>query len=181
VVHRLDRDTSGLLVFAKDARVREALRAQFREHSVERIYLAIVAGRVEADAGTFASRLATNKGLHRYSTRDETAGERAVTHFRVRRRGAEATVVDVQLETGRRNQIRVHFAEAGHPVLGDPRYGSGRAVHPHWPADRLALHAAVLGLAHPVTGEPMRWESPMPPVFRAFLSKQGRNRGTRET
>jgi 23S rRNA pseudouridine1911/1915/1917 synthase len=173
VVHRLDRETSGLLVFAKNPDIRDALREQFHARAVERIYLAIVTGRVKEDAGTFSSYLTTNKALGRYSTRDEERGELAVTYFRVRSRGTDATFVEAQLQTGRRNQIRVHFAEAGHPVLGDPRYGSRRAIHPQWPASRLALHACVLGLVHPGTGEPVRWESPLPAVFRTFASKQG--------
>ena len=178
VVHRLDRDTSGLLVFPKDPRTAEALREQFWSHSVDRVYLAIVAGLVEADEGTFDTHLTTSKGLHRYSTREEGGGERAITHFRVRSRGPDTSVVDVRLETGRRNQIRVHFAEAGHPVLGDSRYGSRGGAHPHWPANRLALHAAVLALVHPGTGERMRWESPMPTVFRTFISRQVQRGGS---
>jgi 23S rRNA pseudouridine1911/1915/1917 synthase len=173
IVHRLDRDTSGLLVFAKDPEVRDFLRAQFQEQSAERIYLAIVAGRVRDDAGTFSSYLATNKGLGRYSTRDASRGELAVTYFRVLARGEDATLVEAQLRTGRRNQIRVHFAEAGHPVLGDPRYGTRRATHPQWPPSRLALHASALGVIHPGSGEPVRWESPPPAPFRAFAAKQG--------
>lgn len=176
VVHRLDRDTSGLLVFAKDAQTADALRDQFRVHSVERIYVAIVAGHVKSDAGTFDSYLTTNRDLDRYSTHEDEAGERAITHYRVRSRGVDTTLVEVQLETGRRNQIRVHFAEAGHPVLGDRRYGSERGAQAHWPDDRLALHAVVLGLVHPATQEFMRWESTLPAVFRAFISKQVRSR-----
>ncbi|MCA9729828.1 MAG: RNA pseudouridine synthase, partial [Candidatus Eisenbacteria bacterium] len=117
VVHRLDRDTSGLLVFAKDAPTGEDLRAQFFDHRAERIYLAVVAGRMQLDRGTFDSYLATNRGLHRYSSGPQGEGERAVTHYRVRERSPHATLVEVRLETGRRNQIRVHFAEAGHPVI----------------------------------------------------------------
>jgi 23S rRNA pseudouridine1911/1915/1917 synthase len=172
VVHRLDRDTSGLLVFPKDPRTADDLREQFRRHTVDRIYLAIVAGVVRDDEGTFDSYLTTSKGLHRHSTIEEGAGERAITHFRVRSRGPDTTVVDVQLETGRRNQIRVHFAEAGYPVLGDSRYGPRGLVHPHWTTNRLALHASVLALVHPATGKRIRWESPMPTVFRTFISRQ---------
>ncbi|MEZ4647589.1 MAG: RluA family pseudouridine synthase [Candidatus Eisenbacteria bacterium] len=172
VVHRLDRDTSGLIVFAKDPETADGLRAQFRDHSATRIYLALVAGQVEKDEGTFDTFMATNAGLHRYSTRKRGAGERAITHYRVRMRGLDMSAVDVKLETGRRNQIRVHFAEAGHPVLGDRRYGKPGQVHPHWPPTRLALHAHVLELDHPRTGERIRWESQMPQIFRSFMTRQ---------
>ena len=172
VVHRLDRDTSGLIIFAKDPDTADALRAQFRDHSADRIYLALVSGLVEKDEGTFDTYMATNSGLHRYSTTKRGAGERAITHYRVRMRGTDMTAVDVKLETGRRNQIRVHFAEAGHPVLGDRRYGKAGEAHPHWPPSRLALHAWVLALDHPVTGERIRWESQLPTLFRSFMTRQ---------
>lgn len=201
VIHRLDRDTSGLLVFAKDPRLAEHLRAQFRNHTAERTYLAIVAGIPTADSGTFDTYIATNRGYQRYSTgaggadgddrppsptgretarsrrrppRGGAVGERAITHFRVVTRGRDASLVEARLETGRRNQIRVHFAEAGHPVLGDPRYGREGANHRDWPAERLALHAAELGFVHPTTGRRERWTSPLPGVYHAFLVKQAR-------
>jgi 23S rRNA pseudouridine1911/1915/1917 synthase len=160
-------------VFAKNPEIRDALREQFQEHSAERVYTAIVSGRVRDDAGTFSSYLATNRALERYSTRDPERGELAVTYFRVLARAADATFVEAQLRTGRRNQIRVHFAEAGHPVLGDSRYGSCRPPHPQWPPSRLALHASALGLIHPVSEEPVRWESPLPAPFRTFAAKHG--------
>lgn len=169
LVHRLDRETSGLLVVAKTPRAAEGLERQFRAHTAEREYLAILAGSLKRADGTIESLLATNQGLTRYSTEDERSGERAITHFEVRGRKHGATTVRVWLETGRRNQIRVHFAEAGHPVLGDRRYRPETARHPLWPHARLALHAAVLGLAHPVTGRALRWESPPPAAFRPFL------------
>lgn len=168
IVHRLDRETSGLLVFAKDRRTGEALQAQFREHRPERLYVALVAGLLERDRGTFESRLETNRGLTRYSSRDGS-GERAVTHYEVEARLSGATRVRARLETGRRNQIRVHFAEARHPVLGDRRYRPDLSAHPSWPHERLALHAAVLGFTHPVTGEALRFESPVPREFGAVV------------
>ena len=168
-VQRLDRGVSGVLVFAKTNDVAIGLREQFQQHKPERLYFAIVAGRVEADAATFRSHLTTNKNLHRYSTDDEDAGELAITHYQVERRLPDTTLVRVWLETGRRNQIRVHFAEAGHPVLGDERYEHLRAQHPRWRTNRLALHAAALAFQHPVTGETCRFESPLPPEFQKFL------------
>ena len=171
VVQRLDRGVSGVLVLAKNAAVGRLLQEQFRRHSAQREYLACVGGVMSLDSGVFESRLATGKDLQRFSTADPDEGEHAVTHFRVERRLAQATFVRVWLETGRRNQIRVHFAEAGHPVLGDPRYRPELAQHPEWLARRLALHAAVLGFEHPVTGEKLRFESPLPQEFERFLHR----------
>jgi 23S rRNA pseudouridine1911/1915/1917 synthase len=191
VVHRLDRGTSGLLVFGKNPRIGRELQAQFRVRKAEREYAALVAGSLERNEGTFASRLGTTKSLRRYSVRPDQnrqgkgrqgrgrqgrgrqgeEGESAVTHFRVERKLREATYVRVRLETGRRNQIRVHFAEAGHPVLGDERYHAGLARHPAWTANRLALHAAVLGFEHPRSHERLRFESPLPPEFERFIAQ----------
>jgi 23S rRNA pseudouridine1911/1915/1917 synthase len=169
VVHRLDWGTSGLLVFGKNPRLARELQAQFRVRKAERKYAAIVAGRVECQAGTFDTRLGTTQSLRRYSVRQDGAGERAVTHYRVARRLGDATYVRVTLETGRRNQIRVHFSEAGHPVLGDERYAVDAARHPGWRHKRLALHASVLGFEHPRTHERLRFESPLPIEFETFL------------
>lgn len=169
--HRLDVGVSGLLVFGKSAEIAKAVREQFAQHKPEREYAAIVAGRVREPRGTFESLLATNRALSRYSTDDEEEGERAVTHYRVDRQFQDATLVTVWLETGRRNQIRIHFAEAGHPVLGDPRYGGQRAQARDWPHRRLALHARQLAFQHPVTGEPLKFSSPLPDEMERFVSR----------
>jgi len=126
VVHRLDRDVSGLLVFARSAPAAAALQADFARHRPEREYVALVAGALPLDSGTFASRLVTGKGLQRFSTERDGVGEEAVTHYRVERRLGSATLVRVRLQTGRRNQIRVHFAEAGHPILGESIFWMSR-------------------------------------------------------
>jgi len=173
VVHRLDREVSGVLVFAKTAAAAERLRADFAAHRPEREYAALVAGNLPAADGTFASRLVTGKGLQRFSSRDGETGEAAVTHYRVERRLAGATLVRVRLETGRRNQIRVHFAEAGHPILGEKRYRPEQARHRSWRGERLALHARLLAFAHPVTGAALRFESPLPREFDAFVREAG--------
>jgi 23S rRNA pseudouridine1911/1915/1917 synthase len=168
-VHRLDRGVSGLLVFGKTQEVMRQLKDQFAASKPEREYVAIVAGRLSPQQGTFQSLLATDKDLNRFSTDDEEIGQLAITHFRVVAHLDGATLVQVRLETGRRNQIRVHFAEAGHPVLGDERYRPELAVHPRWPHRRLALHARLLGFEHPVTGQPLRFESPLPSELDQFL------------
>lgn len=168
-VQRLDRGVSGVLVFAKTTDIAEALREQFQRHEPERQYAAIVAGQVAHDMGTFRSHLVTNKSLKRYSTTDAEQGELAITHYQVQRRLPDATAVCVWLETGRRNQIRVHFAEAGHPVLGDERYEHELARHPRWQAKRLALHATLLAIRHPITGQICRFETDLPSEMQAFL------------
>lgn len=166
-VQRLDRGVSGLVVFGKRLDVAEALREQFAARKPERLYAAIVAGRLREQTGTFRSYLATDKDLNRYSTDDEAAGELAITHYRVVQQLAAATLVEVRLETGRRNQIRVHFAEAGHPVLGDTRYGRGAATA--WTHRRLALHAQTLGFDHPVLGTRLAFTSALPVEMTDFL------------
>ena len=169
IVHRLDRGVSGVLVFAKTPAVAAALREQFAAAKPDREYVALVAGRLERDRGTFDKWLVTNeRNLQRRTAPRPGVGERAVTHFVVEQRFADVTRVRVRLETGRRNQIRVHFADAGHPVLGDPRYGGDAANHRRWPHRRLALHAATLGFTHPSTGKLLRFESREPKEFAAF-------------
>lgn len=169
VVHRLDREVSGLLVMAKNDAVGQRLIEQFKERKPQRVYAAIVAGVVEQDAGTIRSHLATRKNLDRISVAEAANTELAITHYNVTRRLGDATLLDVRLETGRRNQIRVHLAEQGHPVLGDPRYGGQASQHPRWIRKRMALHAQTLGFDHPVTGEPLLFESPLPVAMVKFL------------
>ena len=173
IVHRLDRDTSGLLVFAKSDDVAQKIKAQFAERKPQREYLAIVAGKLEKMSGTFRNFLMTDKNLNQHSTTDEVNGKLAITHYTVKQCFSDATMISVTLETGRRNQIRVHFAEIGHPVLGDIRYEAGRAFHPRWRAKRLALHAAMLGFKHPVTGKPLLFRAKTPEEFIAFAGKSG--------
>lgn len=166
IVHRLDRGVSGVLVFAKTEAAAEALREQFAASKPEREYVALVAGRMQEERGTFDKRLVIDrKTIHRTCATAPGEGERAVTHYVVERRGAGVTRVRVRLDTGRRNQIRVHFADAGHPVLGDPRYGLENVCRVRWLPRRMALHAAVLAFKHPVTGRAMRFESPVPKEF----------------
>jgi 23S rRNA pseudouridine1911/1915/1917 synthase len=169
--HRLDRGVSGLLVIGKSSRVASMMRDLFERHEPERRYVAIVAGEMDQMEGTFRNYLATGDNLHRYSTTDQTKGELAVTHYRVEKTLKGATLVRVWLETGRRNQIRVHFSEAGHPVLGDPRYCSAQAKHPRWLAKRIALHAELLGFTHPVTGKKLTFESPLPMPFERMIGR----------
>jgi 23S rRNA pseudouridine1911/1915/1917 synthase len=171
VVHRLDRGVSGLLVFAKSPGVLAALQEQFRDRKPERVYTAIVFGHPKPREGTFRSYLTTGKNLDQYSTREPGEGELAITHYKVSKTLADTSVVEVRLETGRRNQIRVHFTDHGHPVLGDQRYNRRKTRHPAWPKGRLALHATTLGFVHPLTKQSVEFHAPLPNVMIRFIGK----------
>lgn len=173
IVHRIDKDTSGVLVVARTPEAREHLKAQFQAHSVERIYDAIVVGPIER--GTFDTLFGRHpRDRVRFSSR-VAEGKRAVTHVDVIERvaGGLATRVACRLETGRTHQIRVHLADAGHPLLGDPLYVSAAKTSPLREISdalgRQALHARVLGFDHPATGERLRFERPWPPDFESAL------------
>lgn len=164
VVHRIDRDTSGVLVFAKSFEVREALKETFAAHDIERMYVAIVEGTVKEDRGTIRSYLREDETYTVRSVQSDKNAKLAITHFETIRRGRRYSYLHVTLETGRKNQIRVHMTEQGHPVIGDERYGATSD-----PIKRLGLHAHVLGFEHPVTRKPLRFTSPVP---RAFATLQ---------
>lgn len=170
LVHRLDRAVSGLLVFGKHEQVGEALIEQFKLRKPKRLYSAIVAGVMADDEGTFDSHLATGNNLDQYSTRPSKDTERAITHYKVLKRLSDATHVELTLETGKRNQIRVHLSEAGHPVLGDTRYEPKKATHDGWVKKRIALHAKSLEFVHPATGKILSFESPLPTPMQKFLA-----------
>ncbi|MBI2525429.1 MAG: RluA family pseudouridine synthase [Candidatus Rokubacteria bacterium] len=157
IVHRLDRETSGLLVVAKTPAAKRILQEQFEARSVERVYVALVEGRVREDHGTLVAQLAQDRGLRVRAARD---GKEAITHYRVLERDAAVTLLELTLGTGRRQQIRVQLAGLGHPIVGDARHGSARS-----PIGRLCLHATRLGFVHPRSGAAMRFESPAPAAF----------------
>ena len=160
IVHRLDREASGLVVFAKTPESKERLQNQFKNHSAGRRYVCVAEGRVKADTFTVRSHLAENAAYRVYSTRNEKIGKPAVTHVQVLKRSPKTSLMEVQLETGRKHQIRVHLSERGHPIVGDPAYGSRMN-----PIHRLALHAVRLDFKHPVTGKHMTFRSAYPKAF----------------
>ncbi len=164
IVHRLDKYASGVLVFAKSEEIQAKLQALFSRHEIRRQYWAIVEGRMESGRGTIRSRLAENRAQRMHSVQDESAGKEAVTHYRVLRRFQQFTVLEVTLETGRKNQIRVHMAEQGHPIVGDRAYGS--KVNP---LGRLGLHAFLLGFKHPRLGIEIVHRTKAPPEFARYL------------
>ena len=166
-VHRLDRDTSGLLLFARTGPALGALKEQFADRSLERRYVAVVEGRIEQDRGRFESRVVESpRDLKVRSTRRPGRGREAITEFEVAERLPNATVINVRLRTGRKNQIRVHFAEAGHPLVGDHRYG-----RPSRHIRRTALHALRLAFIHPRTNQRVSFESPLPADISALIRR----------
>lgn len=164
VVHRLDRDTSGLMVYAKDKETEMALEHDWHHIVYDRRYVAVVSGEMERDEGTVANWLKDNAAYITYSSPVDNGGKYAVTHYHVLRRTTDHSLVEYRLETGRKNQIRVHSADMGHPVCGDIKYGNGDD-----PCGRLCLHACMLCFYHPVTHERMEFESPVPAVFRSLF------------
>ncbi len=161
VVHRLDRDTSGLMVYAKDMETEQTLEHNWHYIVYDRRYIAVVSGEVEEEGGTIENWLKDNKAYITYSSPVDNGGKYAVTHYHVLDRTTEHSLVEFKLETGRKNQIRVHTADIGHPVCGDVKYGNGDD-----PLHRLCLHAYMLCFWHPVTRKRMEFETPIPAAFR---------------
>ena len=164
VVHRLDRDTSGLMVYAKDMETEQILEHNWHDIVYDRRYVAVVSGEMEQDNGTIANWLKDNKAYVTYSSPVDNGGKYAVTHFFTLDRTTDYSLVEYKLETGRKNQIRVHSADMGHPVCGDVKYGDGND-----PLHRLCLHAFLLCFTHPVTHERMEFETPIPTQFRQLF------------
>lgn len=169
VVHRLDRDTSGLMVYAKDIETEQILEHNWHDIVFDRRYVAVVSGQMEEDQGTIANWLKDNKSYVTYSSPTDNGGKYAVTHFFTLDRKDDLSLVEYKLETGRKNQIRVHSADMGHPVCGDVKYGNG-----HDPLHRLCLHAFLLCFYHPVTHQPMEFETPIPTAFRQLFEGNGK-------
>jgi len=178
IVHRLDRETSGLLVVARGPEAHKALSAMIAAREVTREYVALVEGCPPSRTGRIDAPLGRD---HRAPERVVVGGRRprpAVTHFEVRERLSREALLDIRLETGRTHQIRIHLAGIGHPILGDAQHGGELARrHPARPP-RLALHAAVLGFAHPVSGEPRRYEAPLPDDLAGWLTALPRSSTT---
>lgn len=166
VVHRLDRDTSGLMVYAKDMETEQIFEHNWHDIVYDRRYVAVVSGEIVDDGGTIANWLKDNKAYVTYSSPVDNGGKYAVTHFHVLDRTTEHSLVEYKLETGRKNQIRVHSADMGHPVCGDVKYGNGDD-----PLHRLCLHAYMLCFTHPVTHEPMEFVTQIPTSFKQVMKK----------
>ncbi len=171
IVHRLDKDTSGLMIVAKHARAHAALVEQMKRHAIVKRYIALVEGNVSLDQGSIDAPIGRNP-RHRQQMAITSVGSReARTHFRVLERFARHTLLLLQLETGRTHQIRLHLKAIGHPVVGDPVYGSG-SVFKRVPLKRQFLHASYLKFAHPITGNLMEFEAPLPDDLQAVLEEK---------
>jgi len=164
VVHRLDQDTSGLLIFAKSEQAKKFLQGHWAE--TEKHYLAVVHGQLVPEAGRITSYLAENAALNVYSSPDSAKGRLSHTDYKVLRAAKGLSLVDIHLVTGRKHQIRVHFAERGHPVVGDKKYGPDEPG-----ARRLALHARSITFTHPFNGRTMKFDSGLPVDFARLLGE----------
>lgn len=171
LVHRLDRDTSGLMIFAKNRNVQQLFEADWKGIVYDRRYIAVAQGSIAQQEGTISNWLKDNKQYFTYSSDVDNGGKWAVTHFRTLQRGKTNTLVELRLETGRKNQIRVHLSDLQHPVLGDRKYGGtvDAELSGSQPVSRLCLHAYRLHFIHPITGEDMRFDLPVPKQFYSYL------------
>lgn len=182
IVHRIDKDTSGLLVVAKSDAAHEGLAAQFAAHSVHRRYLAVCAGHPSPAEGTIDARVGRSDSDRKKMTvlpNNSSRGKSAVTHYKVLERFDHAALIECRLETGRTHQVRVHCASIGHALVGDPVYG--RIPKPLRPVleslgfARQALHAAELGFVHPMTGESLHFRSDLPQDMRELIDQMARS------
>jgi 23S rRNA pseudouridine1911/1915/1917 synthase len=160
IVHRLDRETSGLMVFAKSEKVQHTLQEAWQTDVTERTYIAVIEGELKEQTGVAISYLKESKALMVYSSSDPAKGEKAITHYRTIRKNQGYSLLEINPETGRKNQIRVHMKDLGHSIVGDKKYGS--LVNP---VGRMCLHARVLAFIHPVTREKLRFETGIPQKF----------------
>lgn len=170
LVHRMERGASGLMVLAKTQEALTGLTKQFREQQPSRSCIAVVMGTLKAEEGKFESWLGTRDNLDSFSMQEGKSGggKHAVTRYKLLKQQEETAVVEVQLKTARRHQLRVHFSEAGHPVLGDKRYGRKKAVHERWNKRRLAMHCHWLSFVHPITEQPVQYQTKIPQAIRKF-------------
>ena len=165
LVHRLDRDTSGLMVYAKDVQTQQSLIDGWQNLVTDRRYIALVSGTMEQKEGKVQSWLTEDKRFVTHSSPVDNGGKFALTYYRVLQEGDGYSLVECELQTGRKNQIRVHMADLGHPVVGDHKYGSTDDC-----IRRLGLHAYMLCFRHPVTGKMLRFETPVPACFEKCLN-----------
>ncbi|HHV98571.1 MAG TPA: RluA family pseudouridine synthase [Clostridiaceae bacterium] len=168
IVHRIDKDTSGVLVVAKNNAAHEGLSALLKKHDIKRIYIAVVYGIIREDSGRIEAPIGRHPTERKKMAVNTKNGRHAVTHFRVLERFKDCTYVELRLETGRTHQIRVHMSYIGHPLVGDAVYGSKKQKYN---VDGQALHAKVLGFVHPGTGEYMEFEAEIPEYFKKLLEE----------
>ena len=160
VVHRLDRDTSGIMIFAKNEKAQDILQTTWNESVKERTYVALVEGVVKKDSDTIISYLKENRAFITYSSQDPKEGKKAVSHYKVIKRNKNYSLLEVSIDTGKKNQIRVHMQDLGHSVVGDKKYGSTKN-----PINRLGLHASTIVFVHPTTKKVLHFSSKIPDSF----------------
>ncbi|MBM9605294.1 RluA family pseudouridine synthase [Desulfopila inferna] len=165
VIHRLDRETSGLLMFARNEKIKEQIQENWGSTVSQRTYVGVVEGRIEQPEGTISSWLTESKAFIVYSSQNPQSGKKAITHYKTLKANNTYTMLQINLETGRKHQIRVHMQDMKHPIIGDKKYGSSDN-----PLRRLGLHAQVLAFVHPSTGEPCRFETGIPEKFQQLFS-----------
>ena len=166
IIHRLDRDTSGLMMMAKNIEAKETMQHNWNNMVLNRKYVAVVEGKVEQEEGTIRSYLAQTSQHEMYSTDNPEEGQLAITRYKRLKTGNGYSLMELELDTGRKNQIRVHMKDLGHPIAGDKRYGAKTS-----PIHRLALHARTLHFVHPITRKEMLFETPVPQRFMATVSR----------
>ena len=164
IVHRLDRDTSGIMIFAKTKEIQKKLQDNWEKAVTKRIYYAVVEGHVQKAEGEIVSSLKENKSLMMYSSKTPGDGQKAITRYRVLKSNTRYTLLEVSLQTGRKNQIRVHLQDIGHSIAGDKKYGAATD-----PIGRLGLHAGILEFFHPATGKFMHFATPVPAVLEKIF------------
>ena len=166
IIHRLDRETSGVMMFARSEKVQQLMQESWNATTKERTYVALVEGVPEPPTGTITSYLHESKALIVYSSQNPDSGQLSITNYRVINQNNGYALLNLELETGRKNQIRVHMQDIGHPIAGDAKYGATSD-----PIGRLGLHAGVLAFEHPITGEPMRFDAPVPKGFLSMMKE----------
>lgn len=166
IVHRIDRDTSGLLLFAKSKTIQQKLQENWSSTVIDRTYIAVVEGSVEKDSGTVESWLRESTAFKVHSSQNPGQGQHSITHYNVIERAYHFTLLKLQLETGRKNQIRVHMQDMGHSIVGDKKYGSKQS-----PIGRMCLHAQTLQFIHPVSGEKLEFSTPIPKAFHQLVQE----------
>jgi 23S rRNA pseudouridine1911/1915/1917 synthase len=164
IVHRLDRDTSGLMMFARSEKVQSMLQRDWKNNVTARTYIALVEGEVTQPEGVIKSYIYESKSLMMHSTQNPDKGDLAVTHFKTLKSNKDYSLLSVTLQTGKKNQIRLHMQELGHSIVGDKKYGASGS-----PIGRLGLHASVLAFKHPITGKDLHFESKAPAKFRRLV------------
>ncbi|MBC3787383.1 RluA family pseudouridine synthase [Spirosoma utsteinense] len=167
IIHRLDRETSGVMMFARSEKVQRLMQESWNDTTKQRTYVALVEGTPDPPAGTVSSYLRESKALIVYSSQNPENGQLSVTNYNVIKANEYFALLELELETGRKNQIRVHMQDIAHPIVGDSKYGATSN-----PIGRLGLHAERLAFEHPITGEQMQFDAPMPKSFLALMKER---------